>query len=326
MKPSKLQLANLPTPILKAETISKELKCNLFIKRDDYTGIEISGNKVRKLEYALKMALDLKCNRIITTGGIQSNHCRATTAAATKLGLSTTLLLRVNETPSIEGNYLLNKIYGAEIVYCTPDEYKTSRDEIMKKLAQEWESRGDRCFIIPEGASFGIGSMGYFSAMKEIAMQEREMGIIFNSIIVATGSGGTYSGLALANEYYNLNKRIVGFAVCDNTEYFTNRIDIINRESYEYLENPVEVPKDKIEIIDTYKGIGYALSTRDELDFIKFFARKESIILDPVYTAKAMLGLHTEISAGKFNKEGNTLFIHTGGLFGVFPKQSEFIF
>lgn len=323
---SRLKLANLPTLIAKAQRLSDDLGVNIFLKRDDQTGTEISGNKIRKLEFALKQAVDSGATTIITTGGIQSNHCRATTAAATLLGLKIVLLLRINEDPKIEGNFFLDKLFGAEIRYCTPEEYRESRNEIMKKIAAEKNSMGERCYIVPEGASFGIGSLGYFNAYEEILSQEKEMEVIFDTIVVATGSGGTYSGLYLANKYYGLNKRIIGFAVCDNSEYFINQINNINIEALEYLHGNILLQKDDIEINDKYTGIGYAISTKEELDFITWFARKEGVILDPVYTGKAMYGLYNEIKEGRLKDSKNILFIHTGGLFGLFPKQEQFNF
>lgn len=326
MKATKVNLANLPTPIKKANFLSNELGVNIYLKRDDFTGTEISGNKIRKLEYALKLAIDQGCTSVVTTGGIQSNHCRATTAAATMLGLKTVLLLRTDQEPKIEGNFLLDKLFGAEITYCTSQEYRNSRNEIMAQIAKEKTEQGSRCFVIPEGASFGIGSMGYFEAMEEIVNQEKELGISFETIVLAVGSGGTYSGLYLANKHHNLNKRILGFAVCDNAEYFINHIHNINKEAIQYLDKDIRLDTSDIEINDKYVGVGYALSRKEELNFIKYVASNEALVLDPVYTVKAMYGLFNEIKTGIIKNAGNILFIHTGGLFGVFPKQDEFDF
>lgn len=322
----RLSLANLPTKIVKAEKLSAVLGVNLYIKRDDQTGTELSGNKIRKLEYALKEAIDNGCTRIITTGGLQSNHCRATVAAATLLGLKTTLLLRVTDSTKVEGNYFLDKLFGAEIVFCSPQEYKDSRNEIMLKLAKEREDSGDKCYVIPEGASFGIGSLGYFDAMNEIVVQEKEMGVKFDTIVVAVGSGGTYSGLYLANKHNKLDKRIIGFAVCDTSEYFSDRIDSINKEALEHLSLDIDSSAEDIDINDKYVGIGYAISRPEELEFIRYIASMEGLVLDPVYTGKAMYGLYSEIKEGNITGAENILFIHTGGLFGLFPKQDQFNF
>jgi D-cysteine desulfhydrase len=322
----RLSLANVPTKITKAERLSQDLGVNIFIKRDDQTGTEISGNKIRKLEYALNEAIEKGCTRIITTGGLQSNHCRATAAAATMLGLKTTALLRVTDGTKVEGNYFLDKLFGAEVVFCTPEEYRNSRNEIMHNLAQERDKNGERCYVIPEGASFGIGSLGYFEAMQEIAAQEQKIGVRFDTVVVAVGSGGTYSGLYLANKHLNLGKRVIGFAVCDDSDYFAKRIDSINKEAIEHLGFDVESRVEEIEINDKYVGIGYALSRPEELEFIKYIATLEGLVLDPVYTGKAMYGLYNQIKKGEITGAKNILFIHTGGLFGLFPKQDMFNF
>lgn len=322
----KLNLANLPTRIIKAERLSKEWGVNLYIKRDDQTGSEISGNKIRKLEYLLKEAVDKNYDTIITTGGIQSNHCRATAAAATMLGMKSELLLRVNEPPKTEGNFFLDKLFGAGINFCTPDEYRESRDEIMRSMADKLDNKGRKCYVIPEGASNALGSLGYYSAMEEIAAQEKEMGVKFDVVVVAVGSGGTYSGLCTANKELNLNKRVIGFAVCDDREYFTARIDKINREAAEIMNLRSEMNPSDIEINDKYVGIGYAISRPEELDFIAKVSSAEALVLDPVYTGKAMFGLYNEIKEGNVPRGSNVLFIHTGGLFGLFPKQDQFEF
>ncbi len=323
----KLNFANLPTKIEKLEKLSKELNAGIYIKRDDQTGSEFSGNKVRKLEYLVKDALDKGCDMLITCGGIQSNHCRATVAVATRLGLKPAVLLRISEKPPVTGNYFLDKLMGADIRFCTKEEYREHRGEIMEEMAQEYSKRGYRPYIIPEGASNAIGTLGYFNCMNEITEQEKLSGIKFNTIIAATGSGGTYAGLYLANEILGLGKRIIGMAVCDDTSYFTGICYRIASEALEYLPHykGINLNKGNIEINDKYVGRGYALSRPEELEFIKRTARTEGVIFDPVYTGKGMYGVYNELHpGGNLNREENILFIHTGGLFGLFPVSETF--
>lgn len=323
---SKINMANLPTKIQKLERLSAELNKNIWIKRDDQTGSEFSGNKIRKLEYALSEAINFGCDTIITCGGIQSNHCRATAVASVMLGLKPVLLLRVSETPSIEGNYFIDKLLGADVRFCTPDEYRNSRGEIMNSIAKEYEKDGHKAYVIPEGASYGLGCMGYYNCMEEIVEQEKEMGVKFDTVVVATGSGGTYAGLHLANKINGYNKKVIGFAVCDNNEYFTDVVCSIGKDAIPYIGKPYVIKKEEIHFNDKYVGIGYALSTQEELSFINKIAKMEALILDPVYTGKAMKGLYEEIKSGNLQDSENILFIHTGGLFGLFPKQNDFIF
>ncbi len=323
----KISLANLPTRIDKLERLSEDWGINLFIKRDDQTGSELSGNKIRKLEYLLKHAIDNNYDTLITTGGIQSNHCRATAVAATMLGLKCELLLRSGDNPKIEGNYFIDRLLGAGINFCNADEYRDSRDEIMNKIGERlFKERGSKCFIIPEGASNALGSLGYYEAMSEISEQEKLTGTVFDTVVVAVGSGGTYSGLCTANKELSLGKRVLGFAVASDREYFTNKIHNINVEAGEIAGLKSVFTEDDIEINDKYIGIGYALSRPEELAFIRHIASREALILDPVYTGKAMYGLYNEIKEGKVPCGSNVLFIHTGGLFGLFPKQDQFVF
>ncbi len=322
----KINIANIPTQIEKADFLSKLTSKNIYIKRDDFTGIEFSGNKIRKLEYLLKDAIDNGYSSVITTGGLQSNHCRATVAACVKQGIKPHILLRKSQEPVNEGNLLLDRIFDAKIHYCTPDEYKDKRDEIMISIAQNSISKGEKMYIIPEGGSNALGSMGYYDAMNEIVNQENELKLTFDTIVVAVGSGGTYSGLYCANKINNYNKRVVGYAVCDDSNYFTNKISLINNNISYLLKLKNTLDNSNIEIYDSYKGIGYALNTQEELELIKYIAKNQGVILDPVYTIKAMNGLIDMIKKGYFDKSQNILFIHTGGLFGIFSKGEEFQF
>lgn len=324
----KLCLANLPTKIEKLERFSKEMNANIYIKRDDQTGTEFSGNKVRKLEYLAKDAINKGCNFLITCGGIQSNHCRATVAVAAKLGMKAAVLLRVSEEPAVTGNYFLDKLMGADVKFCTRDEYREHRAEIMEEMAAEYRKQGYKPYVIPEGASNAIGSLGYYNCMNEILEQEKQLGIQFHTIVIATGSGGTYAGLYLANEVQNLGKRVIGMAVCDDTKYFTDIAYDIAGESLSYLPkyNGIALNKSHIEINDKYVGIGYALSRPEELEYIKKIARMEGVIFDPVYTGKGMYGIYNELlPGGNLKGEENILFIHTGGLYGLFPISETFV-
>jgi pyridoxal phosphate-dependent enzymes, D-cysteine desulfhydrase family len=343
----RISLANLPTKIQKLERLSKELNTNIYIKRDDQTGSEYSGNKVRKLEYCVADAKSKGANLLITCGGIQSNHCRATVAVATLLGMKSAVLLRISDKPPVTGNYFLDKLMGADVKFCTKEEYSKHRGEIMDKMAEEYKKRGYKPYVIPEGASNDIGTLGYYNCLKEIVKQEKEMNIKFDTIVVATGSGGTYSGLYLANEIHKYGKRIIGMAVCDNNEYFTNIVKDIATKAIAYLPEslkkdkngkPVQLNYNNIEFEDKYVGIGYALSRPEELEFIKKIARLEGLVLDPVYTGKAMYGIYNELKdngiltkdrngkpyPSRLSKKHNILFIHTGGLYGLFPVSETF--
>ncbi len=325
--PERIQLANLPTKIEKLERLSQELggPC-LYLKRDDQTGTEVSGNKIRKLEFSVREALGLGCDYLITVGGIQSNHCRATAAVAAKLGLKAHLVLRTDKAEEPDGNLFLAKLLGAEISYVNPEEYNTGLPEILRQLSLAAEKRGFKPYLIPVGASNGIGAFGYYQALQDIDRHEKEMGINFDLIVAAVGSGGTYSGLFLGKKVINHPADIYGVIVCDDAAYFTQTIDNILQESLEYLKIQLSYEKKEIKLLDGYVGRGYALSRPAELQFIHWLAQLEGVILDPVYTGKAMYGLTEEIKKGRLKGYKNILFIHTGGLFGLFPQKNLFVF
>ena len=323
----KLKLGNFTTKIERLEKLSTMLKENIYIKRDDQTGSEVSGNKIRKLEFSINEAINNDCDTLITCGGIQSNHARATAAAGIKLGLKSVLVLRSDETPEMEGNYLIDKIMGADIRIISSEDYRERRQEIMENILKELEEKGRKGYIIPEGASNGIGTFGYINCFKEILDQEKELGITFDTIVTAVGSGGTFAGLYLGNKLTESNKKIVGINVCDSAEYFKDKVRSILEEVKTYIpDRKFEITKDDMHIIDGYVGDGYALSRPEELEFICDFAEAEGIILDPVYTGKTMRGLYTELKKGTFKDSKNILFIHTGGIFGLFSKRNQFGF
>lgn len=325
--PERIHLANLPTKIEYMERLTRSLGGpNIYIKRDDQTGMEFSGNKIRKLEFSVKEAMDMGCNVLITCGGIQSNHCRAVAAVAAKLGLKSCLVLRGRDDMDCDGNLLLDRLLGADVRFITPDDYRLKRMEIMEQIKGELEMKGLKPYIIPEGASNGIGSFGYFKAMEEIMTQEKEMRVSFDSIVIAVGSGGTYAGLFLAAKVLGFTGKIYGVNVCDDEDYFKDRICEILHQSMGYLDTNVDFKRDEIHIIDGYVGRGYALSRPEELSFIHELAMQEGIILDPVYTGKAMYGLTNQIREGGFKDSKNILFIHTGGIFGLFPQKNLFRF
>lgn len=377
----KLTLANLPTQIIKLERLSSQTGKNIYLKRDDQTGAELSGNKVRKLEFALAEALEQGCDLVITTGGIQSNHCRSTVAAATRLGMKSAVLLRISPkdaitkpykpghtsddippkhpedrsctsqpapecprkdliNPEVAGNYFMDRLFGADIHFCSPSEYSSSRNEIMAQLAEQYRKQGYKPYIIPEGASNAIGTLGYYGAMEEIAAQEKELGINFDAVVVASGSGGTVAGLYLANRVLGLGKKVLGVCVCDNNHYFQEIIPPMAYDAVDYLDKFGKLPAgktlqewkefckfeyDEIEMVEQYVGVGYSLSCPEELEFIKSIARLEGVIFDTCYTGKGLNGLVNEVKeGGKLADCENILFIHTGGLYGLFPNADLF--
>ncbi len=323
--PPKISLANLPTRIEKLERLSELWRGpEIYVKRDDLTGMALSGNKIRKLEFVIAEACNQGADLLITCGGIQSNHARATAIAATKLGMKSYLVLRGQEGGEIDGNLFLDLLVGAKIKYITPEDYSTRVDEIMADLAEQLKKEGHHPYVIPEGASNELGTMGYLAAIKEIVEQLEKMNLKIDYIVCAVGSGGTHAGLLLGQKLNKQDFQIIGFNVCDDEHYFVQKISRISQGAIERFGLEIDFKKEDVKIIDGYVGEGYALNRQEEIDFMKLVALEEGLLLDPVYTGKALYGLKDQISKGRFKKGEKILFIHTGGLFGLYPKKKLF--
>lgn len=310
----RIELANLPTKITKLENLSSKYGKNLYVKRDDFTGMETTGNKVRKLEYAIAEALDNHCDVIVTSGAIQSNHCRATAAACAKLGLECHLILS-GQMKEFEGNLFMDYMLGANVHIVSGN----SKDEV-EKIILSLEKKGKKPYKIPIGASNPIGSYGYINAYEEILKQEEDLNIKFDLITLPIGSGGSYGGLWYGNYRNKANRRILGFSVSDSKETFKGKIiDILQEIDSEILSF------DDIDINDSYIGEGYAKATKEELEFYYEISKSEAIVLDPCYTGKAFRGLIKEIELGNIEEE-NILFIHTGGLLGWTKEYRDMLY
>jgi len=322
--PDRVTLAHTPTPIERLSRLEKLFEGpELWVKRDDLTGTGITGNKVRKLEFLCAEAQREKCDVLITCGGVQSNHARATAVAAAKLGMKSHLVLRNSSSGDLDGNLFIDRLVGAEVTFISPQEYE-QRDEIMARIADEWTAKSHRPYVIPEGGSNSLGALGYAVAMEECSRQLKSLKLEFDHIICPVGSGGTLAGMIMGQRLYDLKGTLYGINVCDNAEYFQERISGILREARKLFGLQMSIAKKDINVIDGYVGKGYALSRQEEIDLIKTVARVEGLILDPVYTGKAMYGLMEEIRKGRFKKSERVLFWHTGGIFGLFPKKSLF--
>jgi len=327
--PPQINLARLPTPVQPLRRTGEKLGVDLYVKRDDLTGAALSGNKIRKLEFVLADALAQKADTIISCGGAQSNHCRATAIAAAMLGLNCRLLLRTpdpSRPPSADGNILLDRMAGAEIVWISPEDY-IRRDEFMQREGASLEAAGRQPYLIPEGASNALGAWGYIRAAQELANDIANLPGGVNqacTIINAAGSGGTSAGLILGAKMFELNARIVSVNVCHDRDYFVNAIGDICEKAIADYQIEVGFSRDRdIEILDGYVGRGYGLSQPPELELLNETARTEGIFLDPVYTGKAFLGMVQELKNNPTCFGERVIFIHTGGIFGLFPMAEQ---
>ena len=324
--PARVPLAQVPTPLQLLPRLSEQFGngCRLWIKRDDLTGSTLSGNKVRKLEFIAGAAKEQDCSVLITCGGIQSNHCRATALVGAQLGLMVHLLLRGEEPSDSDGNLLLDQLAGAEISFYPPRQYFRELDSLFAHWSEYYLEQGMKSLCVPTGASDGIGLWGYIAGCEELKSDLAREGINGAEIVCATGSGGTQAGLTLGVALHGLDARVWGFNVCDDEAWFLNKVaeDIADWESRYQLTAPASGIETRV--VDGYVGPGYGIADPEVFDTIALVARMEGIVLDPVYTGKAFHGMLQEINAGRFNAHKDIVFVHTGGVFGLFPQRDGF--
>jgi D-cysteine desulfhydrase len=316
----RLNLVHGPTPIVTSKALNQLVGCELFVKRDDMTAGAEAGNKIRKLEYLLGEALALRSDVVITCGGTQSNHARATALVARQLGLRCVLVLR-SESPedqALTGNLLLSHLSGAEIRFITRAEY-TNRATLLQAIAEELRANGEKPYVIPEGGSNGLGALGYVDCVEEMVKQA-ELGLVpktVDTVVVACGSGGTAAGVALGIARFGFAKHADAFAVCDDKSYFETQIAKIVGEATR--RRPDLGSPASLTIHDAYKGPKYGEMDAAQLDFLKQVAAATGFVFDPVYNGKALYGF-----AQLEDKPNTALFIHTGGLPGLLAQSAIF--
>lgn len=316
----RVELANLPTPITAVRY--RWDKVRLFLKRDDLTGCALTGNKVRKLEYLVADAKARSCDTLVTCGGVESNHSRATAVAAAMTGLRCVVVLAGESLRSLGGNLLLSRMAGAEVRILPPMD-AAQRHARMIEIADELESSGHKPYVITAGGSDEIGALGYVRAMNEIGEQLLQDPRGIGCIVHACGSGGTFVGSSIGRRLAGVNPRHVAVIVEGTVSDWQKELLDYSARMVKCWNIDMTGEADEIELIDGV-GRGYAVSTDEELDFIVRFARQTGIFLDPVYTGKALYALDRDIRSGTFDPGGNVLFIHTGGVFALFPRHEMF--
>jgi len=308
-----IQLAHLPTPIEALPPLSKMLGGpQLFIKRDDLTGLGFGGNKTRKLEYLAADALAKGCQTLISTGAVQSNHCRQVAAAAAKLGLGCILVLTGEKPEQPQGNLYLDLLSGAEVIFVP----KNQRDQALAEVTKQAEAQNRKPYLIPYGGSNAIGAMGYRQAMHEL----HEQGLNPDWIVFATSSGGTQAGMLLGARETGSCAKILGISVDKPARELSEIIAEIANAGAELLQLETRFFTEEILVNDAYCSAGYGVLTAAEKEAILLFARQEAILLDPVYTGRAAAGLVDLIRHGFFKADEKVLFWHTGGTPALFAE------
>lgn len=294
---------------------------HLFIKRDDCTGLATGGNKARKLEFLMADAIAKRADVVITQGAIQSNHARQTAAIASKLNMKCALALEYrieSEDPLYlgSGNALLDRLYGAEIS-CFPN--GSDMEAATHDLAEKYMALGQRPYVIPGGGSNPVGALGYVNCAFEIANQLKEQGLRIDCLVHATGSGGTQAGLIVGFQMTKMKIPVLGISLSLPGPAQEEKVYDLVRQTSDYLGLKLTPPKTDVVVNSDYVGDGYEIPTAGMLNAIMMAARYESILLDPIYTCKAMDALiDLVVNKHQFGKDENILFLHTGGNVGLF--------
>jgi D-cysteine desulfhydrase family pyridoxal phosphate-dependent enzyme len=306
----RIPLASLPTPLEELPRLAKRLGLGkLLVKRDDGTGLAMGGNKARKLEYDLAPVLAGGHDVVVTIGGAQSNHAAMTAAAARRLGLDIKLVLGGPNVTRLEGNMLLNAVYGAEVRYLLDDDDNDSLAAAMDTWVGELRRAGRRPYALPIGGSTGLGALGYVRAMRELAAQA---GPAPFQVVTAVGSCGTFAGLNLGARLFAPSARIVGISVSRTARQIADRTGELVAESAAILGIVAPEPG----ALECHDGFHerYGVATASGAEAIRVSARLEGLLLDPVYTGKSMAGLFALARAGTLDPAVPVVFLHTGGL------------
>jgi L-cysteate sulfo-lyase len=322
----RVSLAHLPTPLELMPRLSKALGGpNIYIKRDDCTGLATGGNKTRKLEFSMGEAVSLGADTIITVGAVQSNHVRQTVAAACKLGMKSEVLLENRVTdPSDDylhsGNVFLDRVCGANI-----REFDKGTDFAveMESVAEEVRGAGGTPYIIPGGASNVVGALGYVNCAMELIGQANEAGLVIDHIVHATGSAGTQAGLIVGLNAMHTNIPLLGIGVNVDREMQEMRVFDLAIETADFIGAPGVVARDDVIANCDYVGEGYGVPTPEMNEAVLMLARLEGILADPVYSGKGLAGMFDQIASGYFAAAKNIVFIHTGGSAALFAYRDQ---
>ena len=311
----RLDFAHLPTAVEELPRLSKFLDGpQLLVKRDDQTGLAFGGNKTRKLEFLVAEAVAQDANLLISAGAIQSNHCRQTAAAAARFGLSCTLVLTGDAPAQASANYLLDGLFGAEIVHVQD---RADRDRILQETYDKAKQAGKKPYLVPYGGSSPTGALGYTFAMEELMYQD----IAPDWIVFGTSSGGTHAGLTLGAHIFEFPGKVLGISIDEDENWLKTHVSALASDASEMLGDRIEFTPNDIHATDAYCKAGYGVLTEAECEAVNVFARYEGLLLDPVYTGRAAAGMIDLIRKGFFRADETVLFWHTGGQPALFAEK-----
>lgn len=312
---SRLNFAHLPTPIEELSRLSEALGGpRILVKRDDQTGLAFGGNKTRKLEFLVAEARDQGAKMLISAGAIQSNHCRQTAAAAARFGFECTLVLTGEMPEKPSANLLLDQLFGARIVNVAD---RKDRDWILEKTYHEAIELRKKPYLVPYGGSSPTGALGYTFAMEEFMKQN----VHTDWIVFGTSSGGTHAGLVLGQRLFGYKGKVLGISIDESVGWLQEHVSELASDTSELLGERIDFDPAEVLANDDYCRAGYGVLTDAERVAVGLFARKEGLLLDPVYTGRAAAGMIDLIRRGFFKKSETVLFWHTGGQPALFAEK-----
>jgi L-cysteate sulfo-lyase len=325
----RIRLGHFPTPLEFMPNLTRHLGGpQLYIKRDDCTGLATGGNKTRKLEFLVAQALEQGADTLITQGAVQSNHARQTVAAAARVGMQCKILLEQRVSNASEeyeesGNVMLDRLMGGEIVARLPA--GTNMPEEMENLAAELRSAGRKPYVIPGGGSNPVGALGYVRCAQELLDQSYEASLRIDHVVHATGSTGTQAGLVVGLRASNSGIPVYGISVRAPKDKQEENVWRLVQATVDYMGLPASsVERADVVANSDYVGDGYGIPTDSMIEAVRLTAQHEAILLDPVYSGKGMAGLIALIRAGHFRKDENVVFVHTGGAVGLYGYRQIF--
>jgi len=321
----RLTLSHLPTPLEYASRLTRALEGpEIWIKRDDLIGLALGGNKLRKLDFFMADALRQSADCIVTMGPLQSNHVRLTAAASRACGLDCYAVLLGDRPQSVKGNFLLDQMLGLHCIHVSSSMNQVPFDFVERKIQEtitHLEKEGRKPYLVPTGGIGPLGELGYCLAVEEMVEQTQRLGIPFEHVVVTVGSRGTIAGLLLGIARLNLRTKVTGISanIEGTCESFGIPLpDEMAAEAGKLIGSDLKVPTTNYKIFYDYVGQGYSIPTPSGIEAMKLAAGTEALLLDPVYTGKAMAGLVHLIRSSYFTKKDTVIFIHTGGTPGIF--------
>lgn len=320
----KLNLITLPTPLTYLKTVSAELGISLYLKRDDLTDFGTGGNKLRKLEYLAKDALDQGATMLLTVGGAQTNHGRLTAAAAAKLGLKAAIVAVDPYPGELSANLLLDGIMGCP-VYLVKEDGVHTEDQLsamaVEKVTREWEAKGEKVYFIPTGGSNELGMLGYYDCALELARQAAAMGLSDVRVISTVGSMGTYMGLAAAIKNESLPLRLTGVAIMPYPDGVKKAAAAYYARVKAFHGLSAAMGEEDFDITSDYDCGAYNNPVKEVREAIYYLGRKEGIIVDPCYTGKTFAAIIEMVKNGQIRQGETVIMVHTGGVPGIYTKH-----